>query len=146
LSITENFADDGEFTSGGVLTLEVHSDTSRGVGESKSLHNKEEDEEDGERYGEVHNIRGTLNTLEHAEENNDPDEEGRQVSLPGETASLVVSTSNEVRGVVVFTVRSDDSQKILEEVFFSDVEIIAVLVRVERGSSVGDRPGQGVLE
>jgi len=59
---------------------------------------------------------------------------------------LIVTTSNEVGGVEVFAVRSDDSQKILEEVLFSDVEIIAVLVRVERGSGVGNRPGQGVLE
>lgn len=82
LSVTENFANNGELTSSGVLTLEVHSDTSRGVGESKSLHHKEEDEENGEGHGEVHNIRGTLNTLENAEEYNNPDEEGRQVSLP----------------------------------------------------------------
>jgi len=146
LSVTENFANNGEFTSGWVLTLKVHSDTSRGVGEGKSLHHKEEDEEDGEGHGEVHNVRGTLNTLEHAEEDDNPDEEGRQVSLPGEGTSLVVSTGNVVRGVVVFAVRSDDSQKIFEEVLFSDVEIIAVLVRVERCSSVGNRPGQGVLE
>jgi hypothetical protein len=146
LSVTENFANNGEFTSSGVLTLEVHSDTGRGVGEGKSLHHKEEDEEDGEGHGEVNNIRGTLNTLEHAEEDDNPDEESRQVSLPGEGTSLVFSTGNEVRGVVVFAVRSDDSQEISEEVLFSDVEIIAFLVRVERGSSVGNGPGQGVLE
>jgi len=56
LSITENFTNIRECTSGGVLTLKVHSDTSRCVGESKSLHHKEEDEEDGEGYSEVHNI------------------------------------------------------------------------------------------
>jgi hypothetical protein len=146
LSVTENFANNGEFTSSGVLTLEVHSDTGRGVGEGKSLHHKEEDEKDGEGHGEVNNIRRTLNTLEHAEEDDNPDEESRQVSLPGEGTSLVVSTGNVVRGVVVFAVRSDDSQEISEEVLFSDVEIIAILVRVERGSSVGNGPGQGVLE
>ena len=66
------------------MALEVHTDALVSVLESKSVHDHDENEENGERHGDPDDIGARVDTLPHDEVDDDPNGEGGEVHLPAE--------------------------------------------------------------
>ena len=96
LTVAELLAEVGRIAFG-IVALEVHSDASVGILESQTVHDHNEDEEDGERDGYPNDIGGGVDTFPHDEVDEDPDTEGSEVDLPAEDGRV----SDHVGGIHV---------------------------------------------
>jgi hypothetical protein len=90
------------------LAEEIHADTLVGILKGETFHYHDENEYNWKGDGDPDDVRGRLDSLEDAEVDDDPGDEGAKPDIPGPDGLLTGGSSNVVGGVVAGAAGSGD--------------------------------------